>query len=403
MRTPCAEVVALDSTHVRDFFPGSPMPIDQPHIVLSGGGTGGHLFPGLAVARKLVALRPGMRITFAGGGKPWERAEVARAGFDYVALRCCPRPSRIAGVWRFLADNLAGYEAARRFLQHAGVDLVVGLGGYTSAPMARAAAARGVPLVLLEQNAIPGRVTRWLARRADIVCTSLESTAGYLPRRCPVRLTGNPVWLRPSLGSATTPLPGGFRPRLLVLGGSGGSGSLNRAVPDALARTASRMRGWRILHQTGRGEVEPVRVRYAKLGLHAEVAEFLFDVPGELADADLAVCRAGGTTLAELAAAGVPAVVVPFPRAADDHQGRNAQAFAAGGACLIVDEQDNAASLPERLATALAGPLSGTVRRAAMSAAIRRLSRPRAADEVAAIVLDRLGKREVRANVRPAA
>jgi len=355
----------------------------QPHIIFSGGGTGGHLFPGLAVAARLAAKRPGLRITFAGAGKPLEREQVAAAGFDHLAIRCCPVPRRIGHVWRFVVDNLAGCRAADRFLREAGARVVVGLGGYASVPMARAAVARSVPLVLFEQNAIPGRATRWLARRAAVVCTAFESCHPRLPRRCQVRLTGNPVRTAPS---ASTPAERD-RHWLLVLGGSGGARALNEALPRALATLKRPIRGWRILHQAGRADAEATRRRYRRRGIEAEVVDFLADVPGALADADLAVCRAGGTTLAELAAAGVPALVVPYPHAAGDHQRRNARVFADAGACRVVDERQGAGSLDQRMATALERLLVDASGRQIMSRAMCRLGQPQAATAVADLVL----------------
>ena len=147
---------------------------DSPHVVFAGGGTGGHLFPGLAVAEQLQAIAPTARITVATGGKPFEQAHVAAAGFAHLRLPSHPLASGAAAKWRFVKDNLVGYRRARRFLRATGVSLVVGLGGYASVPMAWAAAAARIPLVLLEQNALPGRVTRWLAPRAALVCLAFE-------------------------------------------------------------------------------------------------------------------------------------------------------------------------------------------------------------------------------------
>ena len=163
------------------------------HIVFSGGGTGGHLFPGLAVAEQLSAMIPRVRITFCGGGKPFERQAATDAGFEYFALPSRPLPHAAREAVSFVVENLAGYLAARRFLREEHVSAVVGLGGYVSVPMARAASRRDVPLVLLEQNAVPGRATRWLARRATLICTTFAETAAGLRCRCPVRVTGNPI------------------------------------------------------------------------------------------------------------------------------------------------------------------------------------------------------------------
>ena len=163
------------------------------HIVFAGGGTGGHLFPGIATAERLGQELPGVRITFAGTGRPFERRAVAEAGFDYLTLRCHAWPRRLWQVVPFVRENLAGYRAAQRFLEEQCVTAVVGLGGFASAPMARAALRRGIPLALLEQNVVPGRVTRWLSRSATFVCAALEETTRYLDPRSAVLVTGNPI------------------------------------------------------------------------------------------------------------------------------------------------------------------------------------------------------------------
>jgi UDP-N-acetylglucosamine--N-acetylmuramyl-(pentapeptide) pyrophosphoryl-undecaprenol N-acetylglucosamine transferase len=163
------------------------------HIVFAGGGTGGHLFPGFAVAEQLQAILPTARITMATGNKPFEQVQVSAAGFDHLKLPSHPFARGAAATWRFVKDNLSGYRRAKRFVRKAGVSLVVGLGGYASVPMAWAAASLRVPLVLLEQNAIPGRVTRWLAPRAALVCTAFDEAADSLKAAGPVRVTGNPI------------------------------------------------------------------------------------------------------------------------------------------------------------------------------------------------------------------
>src|SRR5579871_6594955 len=163
------------------------------HIVFAGGGTAGHLIPGLAVAEKLVANRPGVRITFAGTGKSLERELVDAAGFEYLALSSRPMPRKASETLSFVVENMAGYFAAGRFLDDEDVAGVVGLGGYASVPLGRAAARRRLPLVLLEQNAVLGRANRWLSRFASLVCTSYEETERVSRMRGALRFTGNPT------------------------------------------------------------------------------------------------------------------------------------------------------------------------------------------------------------------
>jgi UDP-N-acetylglucosamine--N-acetylmuramyl-(pentapeptide) pyrophosphoryl-undecaprenol N-acetylglucosamine transferase len=372
------------------------------HIVFSGGGTGGHLFPGLAVAQRLAATIPGVRITFCGAGKPFERRAVSHAGFDYVSLPARPLPQRAREAVAFLVENLACYLAASRFLREEHVAAVVGLGGYASVPMARAAARWHVPLVLLEQNAIPGKATRWLARRAALICTAFEESGGWLRCKCPIRITGNPVRagfdeaLRSERREMTEKRePGQAYPtsesslppaQLLVLGGSGGARSLNENVPRALYKIRGQLAGWKIVHQSGESELDSTRTLYAKLDLPATVLPFLSDMPAALAATDLAVCRAGGTTLAELAVAGVPALLLPYPHAADDHQAANARGFAAGGGCITIDERDVPGRLDDQLADMLCFLLANDELRERMSAAMCELARPNAAADVAELI-----------------
>ncbi len=381
-----------------------------PHIVFAGGGSGGHLFPGLAVAARLMGDAPPPRITFVGGDRPFERRHVAAAGFEYVALPCHPLPRRLRDLLPFLTDNVHGYREAAQLLDAERVSAVVGLGGYASVPMARAAIRRGVPLVLLEQNAVPGRATRWLAPSAKLVCTAFEQAGQYFGSRCPVRVTGNP--LRPDFahalrgpkngngsiagnGSANgSPQReradgrGGARgPKvLLVLGGSAGARSLNENVPPALQKVGAALAGWKIAHQSGTADLQATRQRYRELGLQATVVPFIANMPQVLARVDLVVCRAGGTTLAELAATGVPAVLVPYPEAANDHQRSNADVFAQRGACLKLDQRELPGPLDDHLAGAIALLVGNPVRRAGMAEAMRRLALPDATWDVATMV-----------------
>ncbi|MGO9112285.1 MAG: UDP-N-acetylglucosamine--N-acetylmuramyl-(pentapeptide) pyrophosphoryl-undecaprenol N-acetylglucosamine transferase [Thermoguttaceae bacterium] len=354
------------------------------HIVFAGGGTGGHLFPGLAVAEKLCAHRPGVRITFVGTAKPLERRHVAAAGFDYVSLPSRPLPRRASEAISFVVENVAGYFAAGRLLDEGSVAGVVGLGGYASVPMGRAAARRRLPLVLLEQNVVLGKANRWLSRFARLLCTSFAQTEQQIRSRCPVRWTGNPVR---SFGAEDSSLVRSDPSlRLVVLGGSGGARSLNENVPRALYKNRHLLSGWEILHQSGEAEVESTRDLYRKFALEARVEAFWPDLPVLLADSSLAICRAGGTTLAELSAAATPALLLPYPHAADDHQRKNADLFVAAGAAHLVDEREITGRLDDHLADLLGRVLIDADGRAIMSHAMRRMSRPRAAAHVAMLI-----------------
>jgi UDP-N-acetylglucosamine--N-acetylmuramyl-(pentapeptide) pyrophosphoryl-undecaprenol N-acetylglucosamine transferase len=371
------------------------------HIVFSGGGTGGHLFPGLAVAEQLLASAPQTRITFAGTGKPFEQCRVIGAGYDYLAVPSRPLSLSPGKLFSFAVENLAGHLAAARFLEEESVSLAVGLGGYASVPMGRAAARRGVPLVLLEQNAIPGKATRWLARRAALVCAALAQTRANLRCRCPVRVSGTPI--RPGIHASARDQAARPRRQLLILGGSNGAQSLNENVPLALYRIREELAGWRIVHQAGKRGYGATCELYRKLGSDAEIIDFIVDMPETLAASDLVVCRAGGTTLAELSAANLPAVLLPYPLAADNHQRANAEAFASAGAAVMLDEREASGRVDVRLAEVVSGLLKDPSRQAQMSAAMRRLARPHAAADVAAMVLETAGTGSLPAAICPAA
>jgi UDP-N-acetylglucosamine--N-acetylmuramyl-(pentapeptide) pyrophosphoryl-undecaprenol N-acetylglucosamine transferase len=355
-------------------------------IVITGGGTGGHLFAGLAVAEALREREPQMRIAFAGRGLPWERREVESAGYEYESVRCCAWPGSVGArrmkasrVWRmgrFVAANSSGFLHGRRLLRRRRTSAVVGLGGYASAPVARAAISLGVPLILLEQNAAPGRVTRWLSRKAACVCTSFEPDHALSAAK--VEHTGNPVrrsfLLQNRLATEREKL-------LVITGGSLGAGPLNTAAPDALARIKPLLADWRIVHQTGERDAVATGERYRQLGLPAEVTA-LADLSSLLPRAGLAISRAGGSTLAELALCGVPAIVCPYPQASEDHQRKNAAAL--GNACRVVEQELR--DLPGRLAAELTSLLSDAGLRRSLSERIRCRARPDAAMRVTQVI-----------------
>jgi len=369
------------------------LPKNSAHVVFAGGGSGGHLFPGLATAEALRQQVPQTRITFAGSGRGFERHQVARAGFDYLPLSCRPlgRTALRLRPWRtipFVVAHLRGYRQAARYLRENPANVVVGLGGYASAPMGWAAAGLQIPLLLLEQNAVAGLATRWLTPSATLVCAAMpesqvEIQRHLTPRRGTLCITGTPI--RNGFDQRRKPIR---RRLLLVLGGSHGARSLNEHVPNALRRTGLSLSDWHVLHQTGDVDLDAIRRVYRDLGIRATVTRFIPNMPRAMANADLAICRSGGTTLAELAAAGVPAVLVPYPHAAADHQTKNARVFADAGGCELVESVQNTG---ERLETAIAQAVSTILtddaRRAKMSAAMQRLGRPLAAEHVAELLL----------------
>jgi UDP-N-acetylglucosamine--N-acetylmuramyl-(pentapeptide) pyrophosphoryl-undecaprenol N-acetylglucosamine transferase len=348
-------------------------------VVIAGGGTGGHLYPGIAVAREILRRDPQAQITFAGTERGIEARVVPREGFELDLLRSAGLKGKsIASLIRgLLLLPLSGVDAWR-IISRRGPDLVIGVGGYSSGPVVLAAALRRIPTLLLEQNAVPGLTNRLLARYVSAAAVTFDSTASYFGRRAFV--AGNPVrpeFLAENLSPAVRP-PG--PPRVLIFGGSQGAHAINVAMVEAAPQLADHPGGVAITHQTGERDLELVSDGYSRAGLAARVEPFLFAMDREVSAADLVVCRAGATTLAELTAAGRPSILVPLPTAADDHQRKNAVVLEHAGAAEVIEQKHMTGALLADRITALVGD---DTRLTAMALAARRLARPDAAMVIA--------------------
>ena len=350
-----------------------------PRVVIAGGGTGGHLYPGIAVARELQALRPGTVVTFAGTARGIESRVVPREGFALDPIRSAGLKStspaaRLRGVALLPLSALDAW----RLLSRRAPDLVIGVGGYSSGPVVAIAAARGIPTMLLEQNAVPGLTNRLLAPLVRAAAVTYESTLPFFRGRGFV--AGNPV--RPGFFRAPAPETDGRdgRVRVLIFGGSQGARAINAACVEAAPTLAAAVPPLAITHQTGERDLAFVREGYGRAGLTARVEAFLYEMDREMHDADLVVCRAGATTLAELAAAGRPSILIPLPTAADDHQRRNAQVVAAAGAAEVIEQRELSGNRLAVRVMALAADRAG---REAMGRAARGLARPDAAAAIA--------------------
>lgn len=358
-------------------------------FLFAGGGTGGHLFPGLAVAEELRERRPGCRIVFVGSERPIEAEILAQAGEEHVPLPIRSSADLKSRPWRFFVDNLTAVRAAGRLLREHRPRAVLGLGGFASFPLLLQAQWQGVPMLLLEQNAIPGRVTRWQARQARAVCLTFPESAQRL-RGAACQDTGNPV--RQSiarLAQSQGELEGRV---LLVLGGSQGAESLNQAVCSWVAAHRELLAGWTIWHQTGPRQQAEIAAEYARLGIPAEVSPFWTDLPERYAAAGLVISRAGATTIAELLCAGKPMVLLPYPHAADDHQRANAASLVQAGAAEVVEHATDAEDTVRRLAAVLTPLLGDPDRRRRLADAARALARPNAAQTVVDLLLAGAGQ-----------
>jgi UDP-N-acetylglucosamine--N-acetylmuramyl-(pentapeptide) pyrophosphoryl-undecaprenol N-acetylglucosamine transferase len=346
------------------------------------------------VAAHLVERLPTALVTFAGSDRASEAHLVRAAGHAYVQFPSRPSPRNALHAVRFVTDNLAGFWAARWFLKERRVSLVVGLGGVAGAATVRAAVSRGIPSVLLEQNVIPTRATRWLAQSATAVCLGFERTRHHLPSAAPTIVTGNPA--RPAFemqyrdGSHTEGHQHILNERrLVVIGGSGSVRSLNEHMPAALARLCNSLIGWRVVHQSGEGQLQDTERRYREAGVDALVVSFIDEMAPVMFASDLVVCRSGGTTLAELALAGAPALLVPYPPMRE-HQQSNAEVFASAGAAQLIAELDVIGSLEDALVERLGLLLSSDTLRRRMSIKMRGLARPDAAANVSRVICEAL-------------
>ena len=306
------------------------------NVIIAGGGTGGHLFPGIAVAREIQRRKPGSKILFVGAEQGIETRIVPKEGFE---LRTLPvggiKGLGIARQLRNLIGMVSGVFNARQILGQFNPDVVIGVGGYASFPMLSAAILGGYPRVIMEQNAIPGLANRVLGKWVNFAAVTDPRTESYFGRRAVV--TGNPI--RPEF--KFIPAKHHVVPyTILIFGGSQGAHAINRAVIEALDSLADWKDRVRFVHQTGERQLDEVKRAYAGKGFDADVRTFFNDFHEQYAAADLIVSRSGATTVAEIKAAGRAAILVPFPFATDDHQTKNARAMSEEKAAILIRNSD---------------------------------------------------------------
>ncbi len=350
-------------------------------LMIAGGGTGGHLFPGIAVAEEFLERDPGNEVLFVGTERGIEARILPRLGYrlERIAATGMRRVGFAAGL-KGVGLLFAGFLQSRRIVSEFRPDLVLGVGGYSSGPLVLAARLQGRRCFIHEQNAHPGLTNRLLARLARRVFISIEESKKYLPGEKCV-LTGNPprkqIIEGAGQGRAERVDPGVFN--LLVFGGSAGAHRINVAMIEALPRLTGLAKRLAIMHQTGEDDVAQVREAYDSAGMKAEVVPFIDDMAGAYGKADLVVCRAGATTIAEVTVSGKACLFIPYPYAVDDHQRKNAEALLERGAgFMILDRDLSGEALAEMIADLARNPerLANVGRNAAA------LGRPGAAREI---------------------
>jgi UDP-N-acetylglucosamine--N-acetylmuramyl-(pentapeptide) pyrophosphoryl-undecaprenol N-acetylglucosamine transferase len=358
-------------------------------VLIAGGGTGGHLYPGIAVARELLARGGDAQVTFVGTAAGIEARVIPREGFRLELIRSAGLKGKSIGA---LARGLtllplAAIDAAR-VISATRPSVVIGVGGYSSGPVVMLAALRGIPTLLMEQNAMPGVTNRSLARFVRAAAVTYEQALPFFGTKAFV--AGNPV--RPEFFETRGAYDEHSQPpgaaRILVFGGSQGAHAINMAMVEAAARLAAVAPQVAITHQAGERDVAMVRNGYQRAGLEARVEPFLFAMDREMKSANLVICRAGATTLAELTAAARPSILIPLPTATDDHQRKNAEALVSKGAARMIDQRELTG---ERLATEILALVADNAARMEMSARARQMARPDAAKVIVDKVLELAG------------
>jgi UDP-N-acetylglucosamine--N-acetylmuramyl-(pentapeptide) pyrophosphoryl-undecaprenol N-acetylglucosamine transferase len=353
-------------------------------VLIAGGGTGGHVIPALAIARELRDAH-GAEVRFVGTARGLETRLVPEAGFSLELIHVGQlKGVSLATRTRTLFDLPLGVMRCVELLRSFRPDVVIGVGGYASGPAMMAAILLRIPTLAFEPNAVPGLANRLVGKWVNAAAVNFEETKRFFRN---ASVTGTPV--RPEFFSVAKTVPG---KRLLVFGASQGARVFNELVPKIMQRLLDAVPGLDVVHQTGARHGETTLETYKRLGIGFErlvVTPYLDDMPRQFGDADLILCRSGASSVAELAAAGKAAVLVPFPQAADDHQRKNADAFVAAGAAELIVEAELS---EERLLKVLSGLLGDDGRRAEMGRRALGLAHPEAVREIGLMVVGLVGR-----------
>jgi UDP-N-acetylglucosamine--N-acetylmuramyl-(pentapeptide) pyrophosphoryl-undecaprenol N-acetylglucosamine transferase len=361
-------------------------------VLIAGGGTGGHVFPMLAVGDAVRAAEPSARVVYVGTPRGIEGKVLGERGDELFLLDIAPlRGGGVAGFVKGAARAAGSIPESRALVRRLSPDVALSVGGYAGGPIALAARLHGVPVALLEPNSVLGLSNRLLTPFAERAYVAFPETERFL-RPSIVRRLGVPL-RRAFSPSAYAPDEGPVQ--VLVLGGSQGAQGINEAVPRAIAAAVGMNADVEVIHQAGRDRDGAVRARYQELGLgdRARVVPFINDVATALGAADLVIERAGASSLAELCAVGRASILIPFPYAADNHQYQNARSLERAGAAIAIAQMD---ATPERVAAEIVRLAADPAARSDMARAARELGRPEAARAVALDLLELGGTRAPR-------
>ncbi len=353
-------------------------------LMLVGGGTGGHLFPALATAEEICQRIKTTRVLFLGTGRKMDTTGLAGTGYSAKRIFCYGlKGKNLLNLIKAIFFLPVSFIQACYYIIQFKPNVVFGVGGYVSGPVVLAAKLLGKKTVIHEQNSVPGMANRKLGRIADKVCISLPHSASYFPpEKC--ILTGNPVRKQIVACSKEKKRVADETPVLLILGGSLGAHRVNELVVEAIRKSVF-LQSIKIYHQTGSADEEIVQNSYREMGVDAEVSAFFKDMATVYRHVDLLVSRAGATTLAELAVLGIPALLIPYPFAADDHQRKNGEYYVTGGGCKMFIEKELTST---RLSEEIEILLHNKDEMEQMSQKMRSLAIPEAAAIIANICLE---------------
>lgn len=351
-------------------------------VLIAGGGTGGHVIPALAIARELKS-RYNAEVLFVGTARGIESRLVPQAGFGLMKIKVgALKNVGLLTRLRTLFDLPLAILSSRKILKVFSPDVVVGVGGYASGPAMAAAILSRIPTLAFEPNYVPGFANKMVGKHVSAAAVHFQQTGGYFRNAQVVGVPVRQEFFAVAAGNNAHP------PTLLVFGGSQGAHAINQAVTAALPEVLRQIPALRVIHQTGERDYNDVQAAYSRANISAEVSAFIDNMPQAFADADLLVCRSGASTVAEATAAGKPAIFIPFPQAADDHQRRNADAIAQGGAAMLIPQAE---LTPQRLAQVITELVGDRDRLQQMSERARALSHQDAAGRVARMVAELAG------------
>jgi len=362
-------------------------------ILLAGGGTGGHLYPGVAVAQSLRALNPGVQILFLCTEREIDRVILEPTGFEFQAQPIVRLARSISGLIRFWEKLRQTNDMAGKVLDQRRPDAVIGLGGYAAGVAVKLAARRGIPTAILNPDVIPGKANRYLMRYAKTVFCQFDATAQHVSadRRAKLLVTGCPIrpdirQLPPREEAAARLMIEPNLQTLVITGASQGAQTVNEAVLELLKSMT--LSGWQVLHMAGRDHAESVRGGYRELGMAARVIDFTADMADIWSVADLVISRSGASSCAELTACGIASILLPYPFHRDMHQRANAKVLADAGAAVLMDDQRDRKKNAAALKPIVESLLHDLPKRQAMASAAKKLGRADAADAVAAKITE---------------